>query len=147
MTDAMLGDRIIIRNDQSELRRMTGWLKSFTDAANLPPELAHRIDVCANEAVTNIISYAYDDYGRHEISLEVSETSTGVSLVIRDDGRPFDFTRAPPHQIPATLEEAEIGNLGIHLIRRLMTRCDYRREGGANILTLEAQARPQAGNA
>ena len=147
MTTAMLGDRIVIGNDVAELRRMTGWLRTCTEAADVPPELVHRLDVCANEAVTNIISYAYDDRARHEITLELTETATGVSLVIRDDGRPFNFMEAPAHGAPASLDEAEIGKLGIHLIRRLMTRCDYRREGGANVLLLEAHPRPQPGNA
>ena len=57
----MGGDRLIIRNDVAELRRMSEWLVGSGQAAGLSKEVLSRLEVCANEAVSNIISYAYDD--------------------------------------------------------------------------------------
>ena len=147
MTTAMLGDRIVISNDVAELRRMTTWLRACADAAEIPPELVHKLDICANEAVTNIISYAYDDGRRHEIALELVETASGVSLVIRDDGKPFNVREAPAHAKPASLDDAEIGSLGIHLMRRLMPHFDYRRENGVNVLSLNTEYKLPHANA
>ena len=143
----MLGERIVIGNNVAELRRMSGWLRAYTEAADIPPECVHRLDVCANEAVTNIISYAYEEPGWHEITLELSETAQGVRLVIRDDGKPFNALEVPAHMTPASLDAAEIGGLGVHLIRRLMPHCDYRRENGINVLCLETEHKLQPGNA
>ncbi len=135
----MRGDRLIIGNEVAELRRMSEWLVASGQACGIRQDLLFNLEVCANEAVTNIISYAYDDSKGRHITLELSKTATGACLVIRDDGKPFNLLEAPQHRQPATLADAAIGGLGIHLIRRLMSRCAYQRENGINVLRLEAQ--------
>jgi serine/threonine-protein kinase RsbW len=139
MITTMLGARIVIVNDVAELRRMTQWLWNAAASAGIAERLVRLLDVCANEAVANIISYAYDDAARHEIALELEKTADGARLVIRDDGRAFDVSKAPAPAAPASLDDARIGGLGIHLIRRMTSRCDYRRENGFNVLLLETE--------
>lgn len=140
-------ERLIINNDVSELRRMTDWLRASAAASALPAEILHKLDVCANEALINIISYAYEDTRRHEITVELNATPHGASLVIRDDGKPFDLLAAPATAAPASLDEAAVGGLGIRLIRRLATRLDYRRENGVNVLSLETERTLQPSDA
>jgi anti-sigma regulatory factor (Ser/Thr protein kinase) len=147
MTPAMPGDHIVIGNDVSELRRMTRWLWVSAAEADISHDLVHTLDVVANEAVANIIDYAYEDKGRHDISLELTKTSSGATLVIRDDGKPFNLLEVPEHKIPAGIDDATIGGLGVHLIRRLTTRCEYRREDHFNVLLLEAKHTNQTANA
>ena len=134
---AMLSERFVMANDLGELRRMTQWLWTHAAEAGIAEEQVHLLDVCANEAVTNIISYAYADSVRHEVTLELSRIASGARLVIRDDGKAFDVARAPKHVAPTSLSDAEIGGLGLELIRRMTSRCEYRREDGYNVLTLE----------
>lgn len=147
MTTAILSNRFVMSNDMAELRRMTQWLQGSSKAAGIAPDIVRLLDQCANEAVVNIISYAYEDAKRHDIALELNKTALGACLVIRDDGRPFNMLEAPEREQAASLADAQVGGLGIHLIRRLMSRCDYRREGGNNVLFLEAQPKPQRCNA
>ena len=137
-------DHIIIANRTGDLRRMTLWLWSFAAAEKLSDQLAQDLDVCANEAVANIINYAYTDNGTHDISLELTRLPAGVRLVIRDDGNPFNPLQLPEHVMPVNLDDAVIGGLGVHLIRRLMTHCQYERVGASNILSLEASETPAA---
>ena len=142
----MPDQRMVVLNDVAELRRMSTWLRQCADAAEMPADLAHKLDVCANEAVTNIISYAYDDGRHHEITLEFAETPSGLSLLIRDDGKPFNVQEAPEHAAPTSLDDAEIGSLGIHLMRRLLPQFDYQREDGFNVLTLNTGHKLAPGN-
>jgi len=134
----MPGDRLIIRNEITELRRMSEWLVGSGQASGLSQDVISRLEVCANEAVTNIISHAYDDAARHDIALELNKTATGACLTIRDDGKPFNMLEAPEHRQPASLADAKIGGLGLPLMRGLMSDCRYRRENGFNVLCLEA---------
>jgi serine/threonine-protein kinase RsbW len=143
----LLSDRLVIGNDLSELRRMTEWLRTSCNAAGIPKDVVYTLDFCANEAVANIISYAYDDPGPHNITLELHEAEQGARLVISDDGKPFNVLAAPEHRLPENIEAARIGGLGIHLIRRLITDCEYRRAGGFNVLSLEARHKPQSRDA
>ena len=120
------------------MRRMSEWLVGSGQAAGLPQDVLSRLEVCANEAVTNIISYAYDDAAGHDIALELNKTATGACLTIRDDGMPFNMLEAPEHHQPASLADARIGGLGLPLMRGLMSHCAYQRENGFNVLCLEA---------
>jgi anti-sigma regulatory factor (Ser/Thr protein kinase) len=138
----MHADRIIIGNRIEELRRMTYWLTDSASAAGMAKDLVMKLDVCANEAVMNIISYAFADSAPHEIVLDLTVISGGARLVIRDGGVPFNPLQLPEHTTPASLEDAEIGGLGVHL-----ARCDYQRDGGENVLCLEARQDPHPANA
>jgi serine/threonine-protein kinase RsbW len=138
MTGTQVGDPLVIGNKVEELRRMTDWLWGTASAAGIAHELIVMLDFCANEAVSNIINYAYDDERHHDITLELSKTAQGACLVIRDDGKPFDLLHAPEYIAPKSLAEAKIGGLGIHLIRRTISHCTYQLENGFNVLRLEA---------
>lgn len=136
---AMQGDRLVIANEIAELRRMAQWLHECAGQAEIQKDLVFLLDVCANEAVSNIISYAYAGEQPHQIILELSRTEKGARLVIRDDGRPFNPLEVPVHVQPLRIQDAKVGGLGIHLIRRLMSHCGYQRVDGCNVLTFEAQ--------
>lgn len=116
---------------------MTEWLRNAGKSMDLPESLTWNLDLCANEAVTNIISYAYKDHDRHYIDLRLELTENQVlSLTIQDDGMPFNPFEVPPPVPYDTIENAKIGGLGIHLIRSLMDECDYCRSNGKNSSTL-----------
>ncbi len=143
----MLSERLIISNDLTELRRMSAWLKRCCGVAEIPDDVVFSLDLCANEAVTNIICYAFDGVGRHNIILEFSDSVRGASLTITDDGMPFNMLEAPEHKQPSSLAEAKIGGLGIHLIRHLVSQCHYQRAGGQNVFSFEVEHNPHPGNA
>lgn len=121
---------------------MSEWLDAALRKLAVPADVLFRFDLSANEAVTNIISYAYPENSNHEIMLQLSAVGSAVSLQIEDDGAPFNPLAAPPHVQPASLEEASIGGLGIDLIRRYMDDCVYARRNGRNVLRLSVVVPP-----
>lgn len=70
------------------------------------------------------------------VELSVQVGADTVTLELRDDGRPFDPRSLPAPQRPASIELAEPGGLGVHLMRRFARSLEYRREDGRNVLTL-----------
>lgn len=138
----MFSDRLVIGNDLRELRRMSEWLRTACIANGFGSHLLDTLDLCANELVTNIISYAYEDGGAHEIVVELDETGDGARLTVYDDGRPFNILEAPAHEQPASLDQARIGGLGIHLVRRISSGCRYRREHGRNVVAVDLPRQP-----
>lgn len=133
----MARDRIQIRNDPAELRTMSLWLGKFGNDAALAHSVRFALDLCANEAVSNIINYAYGDSEPHEIILELQTIDGGAQLTVTDDGVPFDLSNSPMRTPPETLDNAPIGGLGIQLILRLSSDVRYERRGELNILTIE----------
>jgi anti-sigma regulatory factor (Ser/Thr protein kinase) len=131
--------RLVIPNDLAALRPMSRWLEECVRAHDAPEQLAFNFDLCANEAVTNIISYAYPDDGRREIRLRCFREDGALCLEIEDDGIPYDPLARPEHAQPDSLDDAGIGGLGVDLIRSFMDECRYARRNGRNVLTLVAR--------
>jgi serine/threonine-protein kinase RsbW len=131
---------LTIVNHVPEIRRMSIWIDAASRQLGLPAGWISKFDLCANEAVANIISYAFPDDGMHEISLRLSFNGSSASLDIEDDGIPFNPLDVPEYVQPASLEEAPIGGLGIVMIRRNMDECKYIRRNGKNVLKMTVVA-------
>ena len=144
VADGAMADRLEIANDLGELARMSGWLLDRAAAAGIEESLLPRLDLCANEAAENIIRHAFQPGAPHSITIELWRTTAGAELRISDDGRPFDPLSLPDPVRPASLAEARIGGLGVHLMRSMASRCAYAREGGCNVLVLEVAVLPGA---
>jgi serine/threonine-protein kinase RsbW len=115
---------------------MSAWLSETIKAMGGSEESIFNFDLCANEAVTNIISYGYTDQGEHEIILNLALTGNEFCLSIEDDGLPFNPMEKPEHILPHNLEEAQIGGLGVDLILKIMKQCHYTRINGKNIFKM-----------
>lgn len=127
---------IEIPNRLDAMSDMELWLAGLGQAWELSPQLAFALDLVVNEAVTNIIQYAYADDAEHSISVSISNRPEGLLVAINDDGTPFNPLDHPEMVFATDLQSATIGGRGIHLIRTHSARQHYRRESGRNILEL-----------
>jgi len=125
-----------LKNDPAEIARLAPMVAEFCAHHTLAESTAAQLTLVLDEAITNIISYAYDDAGEHEIAVRISIASGTLTVELVDDGRPFDPVRVAPPDLTAPLAERAIGGLGIHLMRRLTDDIRYRREGARNHLVL-----------
>jgi anti-sigma regulatory factor (Ser/Thr protein kinase) len=139
-------NRLELRSDLAELKRLTGWIKACA-RQELSADTLFAIQLCLEEAVANIIMYsvgAKDDC--LEITIEWARNGGMLVARIEDTGREFDPTQVPSPLLVSSLEEAKVGGLGIHLIRSFASGMHYERCDGRNRLTLrfvERQARSQ----
>jgi anti-sigma regulatory factor (Ser/Thr protein kinase) len=119
---------LVMRNDIQQIPTLPEWL----DALQLPEELTMPINLALEEAVTNVMLYAYP--GRHGSVLV--EFVPPMTFTITDSGIPFDPTQKEEADISLSAEEREIGGLGIHLVRQIMDEVLYERIDDKNVLTL-----------
>ena len=127
---------LTIRNDLAEVGRVLAWVDDLVGPLELSSEATYAVQLCLEEAVVNIISYAFEPDTEHDVRIEVWRDGRMVLAEIIDDGRPFDPRVQEAPQRPADLESAQIGGLGITLMRNFATDIAYRRTGGTNRLTL-----------
>jgi anti-sigma regulatory factor (Ser/Thr protein kinase) len=127
--------RLLLRNDLAELERLAGWIASWTQQG-VAVDSSFAIQVCLEEAVANIIMYAAANDDRLEIAVELARSGGMLVACIEDTGRQFYPTQVPPPTVAKSLQEAKVGGLGIHLIRRFANGMDYERRDGRNRLTL-----------
>jgi serine/threonine-protein kinase RsbW len=94
------------------------------------------IELAAEEALVNIINYAYP-VRRGEIKVTcMKHQSNKFVIEIEDTGIAFDMMSIKDPDISAGISDREIGGLGVFLIRKLMDQVHYHRKKGKNILNL-----------
>ena len=74
--------------------------------------------------------------GAASMALEVQVTREEIVVVLRDNGNPFDPSRAESPDLEASLADRTLGGLGIHLIQSLSDAVSYAREEDRNVLRL-----------
>jgi sigma-B regulation protein RsbU (phosphoserine phosphatase) len=127
---------LVLQNRLDELTTLGNWVNQLAGLLGLSARGAFRLDMVLTEAVTNIIQYAYQDEAVHPITITLQYQANTATIQIVDDGWPFDPHQNPEVVLPANLEEAGVGGLGIHLIRHYADNCHYDRQENKNILTL-----------
>lgn len=115
---------------------MSAWLDERVRAFGFSDSVVFKFDLCANEAVSNIILYGYPEPGDHQIMLRLDYGGPALELEVVDDGAPFN-PLSYPRRVPAkNLEDAEIGGFGIELIKSVMSECRYERTEGKNVFRM-----------
>lgn len=97
----------------------------------------YQVRLAVDEACSNIIAHAYGGEGRGVIECSCQAQDDDLTVVLRDQGRPFDPDSVPPPNLSDDLEERTGGGLGLYFIRKIMDEVDFDFESeGGNVLTL-----------
>ncbi len=132
----MMREEWLLDNKMQEIEKLPRFVERIQQKLSLSPALALNLNLVLEEALTNIIRYAYPD-GREEKVLVVAESDAmKLVFVLMDGGIAFDPTQLPDADISLSVKERPIGGLGFFLIRQMMDKVEYRRDGGMNVLTL-----------
>jgi len=127
---------LVIRNNIDELKKLVVFLETLEDEWNLPPGLVPSINLALEEALTNVIFYAYEKGTENEITVDFRLNEGLITIVITDTGKPYDPTAKEDPDINLSAEDRPIGGLGIFLIKQIMNEVSYRRVDGKNELTM-----------
>jgi serine/threonine-protein kinase RsbW len=135
----MSTDRVSLklRNSLSELDTLGRKLQQFGEELGLSAKAAFQVCLALEEIVGNIVSHGYTDDAVHWINIAISHQQGILTIRLEDDGIPFNplWAREPDCECP--VEERKVGNLGIHLCKKVMDEMNYERCGDKNILILK----------
>jgi anti-sigma regulatory factor (Ser/Thr protein kinase) len=127
---------LTLSNDRAEFTRIVAWIDSVVARFGLTASTAHALHLCLEEAVLNVISYAFEPNTLHDVHIALWRDGEAIHAEVTDDGRPFNPLS---HELPAApmdLRSAQIGGLGIKLIRGFAAHVSYQRSGSMNRLLL-----------
>lgn len=126
----------VIENRIEEIPSLAGKIEMLAEKWKLPVELTMNLNLVIEEALSNIIFYAFTDEKKHDIKITVSVLENNLILQITDDGIAFNplTHRQPDITLPA--EKRPVGGLGILLMSQIMDQMHYERRNECNILTL-----------
>ena len=128
--------QITIKNRLSDIALVQTALKQFADVRGIPSHDVMTVNLIVDELIGNIVSYAYQDDGEHDIEIELGLADNRLSMVITDDGVPFDPWAKDSPDIAAPLEARPLGGLGIHLVKKIADDFSYQRRAGKNVVTV-----------
>lgn len=127
---------ITLPNDVQEIPRLAEFVDEVCEAVGFDMGTTMQINLAMEEAVVNVMNYAYPSGTYGEISITAQSNDIRLKFVIIDNGTPFDPTTHKEVDTTLSAEERGIGGLGIHLVREIMDSINYERINGQNILTL-----------
>ncbi len=127
---------ITLANDIQEIPRLNEFLGSFFESAQVSTSTAMQANLAIEEAVANVMIYAYPDGRRGDAWVMADAVDGRLQFVIVDSGKPFDPTAHGKVDTTLEAEDRDIGGLGIHLMYCNMDEIRYRRQDGYNILAL-----------
>jgi anti-sigma regulatory factor (Ser/Thr protein kinase) len=128
----------------NELDRIVVALETLAARIGLDGTTLQQVTLALDELFTNIVTYGGISDPSACIALELAVEADALRIILSDPGQPFDPGTLAPPDLEASLEERQIGGLGVHFARTLMDSFDYRRADSRNQLTLRKRL-PGAG--
>ena len=111
------------------------FVKQFAQKEGFDVDISSELELVAEEVIVNIVNYAYpQEEGDVEITLSMNNNI--LSFCVVDEGAPFDMTLVEDPDITLSIEEKEIGGMGIFFVKHIMDEISYERKENKNILTL-----------
>ena len=131
--------KLVIKNEISEIGKLATFIEELGEVLVLAPDMIFNLNLALEEAVTNVILYAYPKEEQKDIFISANMSDNILIFVLTDSGKEFDPTKVPDADITLPAEEREIGGLGIFLIRQIMDKVEYQRIDGKNVLSMSKQ--------
>jgi PAS domain S-box-containing protein len=125
-----------IKNQITELAVVEEKFEAFCLEHDIPDLARQQVSMILDELLNNVVNYAYRDEDEHIIEVEFVLSVNRLVIAVRDDGVPFNPFALDPPNIAQSLDESEIGGLGIYLVRNVMDEYMYNRHIGRNVVTL-----------
>jgi sigma-B regulation protein RsbU (phosphoserine phosphatase) len=123
-------------NRLDEIGRIHESFNAFAEEHGVLTPIRRQINLVLDELLSNVLSYAFEDDEEREIDVRIELSSDRLAVTVADDGIPFNpFSGAPP-DTSLSLEEREVGGLGIHVVRKVMDEVSYNRRTDRNVVIL-----------
>ena len=132
---------LTLHNSVDQISLLPAFVEEAVKSSTLDVNVTDSLNLALEEAVTNVIFYAYPEGSVGEISVDAAVTENALTFTITDSGKPFDPTARKEVDIHAGVEDRPVGGLGIHHVRQIMDEVWYERRSDKNVLILTKKSR------
>ena len=129
-------ERHVILREIAEMPRLQRFMQTVSEHARLDHALSMNLNLALEEAVSNVLLYAYQNGAGGAVSVGAVVWKDRIDFTVTDSGIPFDPTLIPDPDLSADVKDRPVGGLGIYLVRRIMDQVTYARKDGQNILSM-----------
>lgn len=112
------------------------FVNEILEKHNCPMYVQLELDIAVEELFVNIAHYAYTP-NIGQATIQVSVKNDYVTIVFRDRGIPYNPWAKKDPDITLSLEERQIGGLGIYMVKNSMDEVAYTYEDEMNVVTIK----------
>jgi serine/threonine-protein kinase RsbW len=117
---------------------VTKFVDDFLDSQECSRKAKMQINIAIDEIFSNISYYAYqNETGQVTMKVEMQDDPKAVCITFIDYGIPYNPLEKEDPDITLSIEEREIGGLGIYMVKKNMDEMEYEHSEGKNILVLK----------
>ncbi len=112
-------------------------IEDFCEQNEILPNKLFAIQLILEELVTNIINHGSNSQKTEIIEISLTVQDDLITLAIRDNARAFNPLEAAEPDTGQSLEERDIGGLGLFLVRKKVKSLSYEYKDGFNNVIAE----------
>ncbi len=139
----MVDFQLTIKSELANIELVNDQFTAFAKEKEIPGKVISTVCMVFDELLTNIIFYAYQDCEQHDIGIQLFLKKNSIVIVVVDDGLPFNPFQVDAPETQLSIEERDIGGLGIHLVKEIMDDVSYQRKINQNVVTLTKNFDPE----
>ena len=125
-----------IGTDPGQVAGVGAAFTEFADGQALPAAIRRSVSVALDELLNNTIVHGFAGRAGGEVRVEVELHPDRLCVTLTDNGQPFNPLDMSAPDTALSVEERQIGGLGIHLARRMMDEVVYQRRADRNVVSL-----------
>lgn len=111
------------------------FIGAFVNTNGIDQASIYTINLAVEELFTNMVKY--NPESAYDISIGIDKTANNLVVTLIDtDVEPFDMTQTADVDVTKSLEERKAGGLGIHLIKKMVSRIEYEYSNRQSRITL-----------
>jgi serine/threonine-protein kinase RsbW len=121
----------------ANLANIAVFIRQAAQDAGLEPFAVYSVETAVDEACSNIIEHSYKGEGKGNIECTTCIDTEGLTIILRDTGRPFNPKKIPKPGLDAPIEQRANHGLGLYFMFQLMDEVhfEFSKESG-NTLTM-----------
>ena len=120
------------------LEKIISFVDEILETVECPVKVQMKIDIAVDEIFSNIAHYAYcPQTGMVTVQVEVLKEPWTVCITFIDQGIPYNPLSMPEPDTSSSVEERQLGGLGIYMVRKSMDAVSYEYRERENILTIK----------
>lgn len=105
--------------------------------AGCPDKIRAQIDMAIDEIFSNILQYAYPSNSGGEVRIQIlTKKNVSATIFFTDSGIPFNPLDRKDPDISLSVDERQVGGLGIYIVKKTMDVFCYEYKHNQNILKI-----------
>ena len=126
----------------ADIPDVTAFIEEELEKLSCPMRIVMQIDVAIDEIYSNIVQYAYPK-GPGPVTVRFGyQPDSGVAvLTFLDEGIPYNPVKTEDPDTTLSIEDRQIGGLGVYMVKKTMDNMTYEWMDGKNILHLYKKIR------